>query len=87
MENNNLELETIILQDDTGKDVEFSIIEETTFQGNNYILISNEDEECLVMKEIAKDESDFVEYAFIEDEDEEEAILNIFSIMFESDEE
>ena len=39
------------------------------------------------MKEISKEESEFSEYAFIEDENEEDAVLNIFSTLLEDGEE
>lgn len=68
--------------------VEMEILEKTTLQGMDYILVTDapegEDGECFVMKDISRPEEDEASYVFAEDE-ESEALLGIFSRLLEGE--
>ena len=68
----------IILKNDDGKEVEFNIIEETKFREKKYILIKNNEEEYLILKDKATPDADESIYELIADEEEEAALLEIF---------
>ena len=67
---------------DTGETIDFYVLEQTTIQGNNYILVTEEedgDAECYILKETALEGDDEVTYEFLEDEDEFAAVGKVFS--------
>lgn len=76
-------METITFIDDTtGEEVEFEVIDQTMVDGAQYLLVANEEDEALILKAI-DDEGDEITYALVEDELELQKITLIF---IESDE-
>ncbi|MBE6014492.1 MAG: DUF1292 domain-containing protein [Lachnospiraceae bacterium] len=70
---------------DTGEEIEFFVLEQTTIGGSNYILVTEEEEddgECFILKEVGASEDD-VTYEFLEDEDEFLSIGKVFSELFD----
>ena len=70
---------------DTGEEIEFFVLEQTTIGGTNYILVTEEEEddgECYILKEVEASDDD-VTYEFVEDEDEFASIGKIFSELFD----
>ncbi len=69
-------------------DLELEILEETTVQGVNYILVTDapegEDGECYVMKDVSGPEDAEADYEFADDE-ESEALMQIFSALLEGE--
>ncbi len=78
---------TIRLKSDDGN-IELEILEETTVQGVNYILVTDapegEDGECYVMKDVSGPEDTEADYEFV-DEKESEALMQIFSALLEGE--
>lgn len=91
MENNNenLELETILFKDENGEEVEFAILDATTLNGIEYLLVTEaenindetdeESLEVMIMKEVAEESNDDeTTFETVEDEEEAKAVLNVF---------
>lgn len=91
MENNNenLELETILFKDENGEEVEFAILDATTLNGMEYLLVTEaenindetdeESLEVMIMKEVAEESNDDeTTFETVEDEEEAKAVLNVF---------
>lgn len=78
---------TIRLKSEDGS-LELEILEETTVQGVNYILVTDapEDEDgvCYVMKDISAPEDEEADFEFVEDE-EADAIMDVFAKILEGD--
>ncbi len=67
--------------EDTNEEVEFFVLEQTRINGQNYILVtdSEEDEaECLILKDTSAAEDTESLYEIVEDETELTAVLKVF---------
>ena len=75
-------METIkFMFEDTKEEVEFYVLEQTRVSGQNYILVtdSEEDEaECLILKDTSTAEDTESLYEIVEDEEELSGILKVF---------
>ena len=72
--------------EDTKEEVEFFVLEQTRVNGNNYILVtdSEEDEaECLILKDTSKAEDTESLYEIVEDEVELSGVLKVFEELLE----
>jgi len=72
--------------EDTKEEVEFFVLEQTRVSGQNYILVtdSEEDEaECLILKDTSAAEEQESLYEIVEDEEELTAILKVFEELLE----
>lgn len=72
--------------EDTKEEVEFFVLEQTRVSGNNYILVtdSEEDEaECLILKDTSKAEDTESLYEIVEDEAELSGVLKVFEELLE----
>ncbi len=82
MENNRIRLSS-----EDGS-LELEILEETTVQGVNYILVTDakedEDGECYVMKDVSGPHDEEADYVFADDK-ESEAIMDIFAALLEGE--
>ena len=78
---------TIRLTSEDGN-LELEILEETTVQGVNYILVTDapegEDGECYVMNAVSGPEDAEADYEFVYDQ-ESEALMQIFSALLEGE--
>lgn len=72
------------MYDEDGNVQEFSIIEETKFNGCSYILVAlDSDEDCYILKDVSNENDPEAVYEFIEDEAEEDAVISIFEKILE----
>lgn len=72
--------------EDTQEEVEFFVLEQTRVSGQNYILVtdSEEDEaECLILKDTSAAEDTESVYEIVEDEVELTAVLRVFEELLE----
>ena len=72
--------------EDTNEEVEFFVLEQTRVSGQNYILVtdSEEDEaECLILKDTSAEEDTESLYEIVEDEDELIGVLKVFEELLE----
>lgn len=72
--------------EDTKENVEFFVLEQTRVNGNNYILVtdSEEDEaECLILKDTSAAEDTESLYEIVEDDVELSAVLKVFEELLE----
>lgn len=72
--------------EDTKEEVDFFVLEQTRVNGNNYILVtdSEEDEaECLILKDMSAVEDTESLYEIVEDDVELSAILKVFEELLE----
>ena len=72
--------------EETNEEVEFFVLEQTKVSGNNYILVtdSEDDEaECLILKDTSAAEDTESLYVIVEDEAELSGILKVFEELLE----
>ena len=72
--------------EDTKEEVEFFVLEQTRVSGNNYILVtdSEEDEaECLILKDTSAAEDTESLYEIVEDDVELSGVLKVFVELLE----
>ena len=78
-------MEKLTFQTEDGA-VDFNVLEQTRFNGKNYLLVADseeEDAECLILKDCSKDEEAESRYEIVEDEQEQDALLTIFEQLLE----
>lgn len=74
---------------DDGEEIAFEVVEQTTIQGQNYLLVAeagddSEERQAYIMKEVLDSaEPDMVTYQFVEEEQELLSISKIFDEMLE----
>ena len=72
-----------------GENIEFNIIDETKLNGISYILVTDspqdESGDCYIMKDISSEDEEEANYIFVEDENELNAVLEIFEKMMDED--
>ena len=67
------------IQEDTGEETEFFVLEETRLNGTDYILVADSEEEdaqALILKDLSV-------YEIVEDDRELESVLGIFEQLLE----
>lgn len=80
--------EKITFTTEDGEQIDFYVLQQTTINGENYILVADnteEDEEAnaLILKESAQKDSDEVLYDVVEDEEQLNAIAKVFEELME----
>lgn len=73
----------IVFTTEDGKDVVFSVIEQTRLGGRNYLLVStgeavDGEQEVLIMKDISDDTDAEAVYEIVEDDQELDLVAGIF---------
>lgn len=68
----------IVFTSETGENVVFQVIEQTRLGGIDYLLVSTEEDEALILKDISKDTDEEAIYDIVEDEDELQTVAGIF---------
>ena len=68
--------------DGNGED-EFFILEETKINGSAYILVEDDDAECLILKDVRDEESGESVYEIVENEKELQAVSKVFEELLE----
>jgi len=77
-------MEKIIFEiPETNEKVEFTVEEQTTLNGINYLLVSDEEDAC-ILKEITSEENEST-YEIVEDDTEFEALAKVFSELLGED--
>lgn len=74
------------IQNDTGEETEFFVLEETRLNGIDYILVADseeEDAEALILKDLSADGDQDAVYEIVEDDRELEAVTGIFEQLLE----
>lgn len=72
--------------EDTKDEVEFFVLEQTRVSGNNYILVTDSEEdgaECLILKDTSAAEDTESLYEIVEDEAELSGVLKVFEELLE----
>lgn len=72
--------------EDTKEEVEFFVLEQTRVSGNNYILVTDSEEdgaECLILKDTSAAEDTESLYEIVEDEAELSGVLKVFEELLE----
>ena len=79
----------ISLMMDDGSTMEFTVLEQTMFQGRSYLLVTDapddEDGECRIFKDVSDPEDPEAIYEDIQDEKEEDAVYAIFMRMLDGE--
>jgi hypothetical protein len=74
---------------DDGSEALFPVLESTVFQGSTYLLVTDapdgEDGECFVFKDVSSPEDPEAIYEDVLDEEEENAVYEIFSQMLDGE--
>lgn len=73
---------------DTEEEVEFFVLEQTKFQGRQYLLVTDSDEEeeeadAYILKDLSGAQDTEAVYEMVEDEQELEALSQIFEELLE----
>ena len=72
-----------------GENIELNIIDETKLNGISYILVTDspqdESGDCYIMKDISSEDEEEANYIFVEDENELNAVFEIFEKMMDED--
>ena len=71
--------------DETNETVEFFVLEQTKINGENYILVTDSEEddaECLILKQTGSKEEDSI-YDIVEDDTELDAVAKVFEELLE----
>lgn len=72
-----------------GENIEFNIIDETKLNGISYILVTDSPEEesgdCYIMKDISAEDDEEANYIFVEDDNELNAVFEIFEKIMDED--
>ena len=77
---------SIIFEAEDGTEVEFSVVEQTTLGGVNYLFVIDkaDDESFLILRENnGADTEEMAAYDIVEDENELEAVIKIFDELLE----
>ena len=74
-------MEKLTFQGKDGEQAEFYVLEQTSVNGVNYLLVADSEEddgECLILKDMASEEEQESLYEIVEDEQELSAVLTVF---------
>lgn len=79
---------TLVDEDQT---LDFFVVEETRLNGVNYLLVTdsedeNEEGECYLLKDMSAEGEQDALYEFVEDEDELDALMGVFTQLLGEDE-
>lgn len=74
------------VQEDTGEETEFFVLEETRLNGKDYILVTDsedDDAEALILRDLSADGDKEAVYEIVEDDQELECVMGIFEQLLE----
>ncbi len=76
-------MEKITFASDSGESAEFFVLEQTKINGISYLLVTEDQEECFILKE--KEGSELTEalYETVEDDTELDAVSKVFEELLE----
>ncbi len=80
----------ITLEDDK-ETLDFYVLEETRLNGRNYLLVTDTEDEyeaadCYILKDMSDESDAEALYEFVDDDDELEAVMDIFAQLMEDTE-
>lgn len=70
---------SIIFEDLDGNEIKLEVLEQTTIAGQTYLLVSDDEEDTVMLLKEVPEEGDYVSYDVVEDDDEIEVVLKIFN--------
>ena len=82
-------MDTITITAEDGDKIEFYVVEQTRVNGNNYILVTeteDEEAEAYILKDVSDSDETQAVYEFVEDEDELNALAAVFSELIDDTE-
>lgn len=74
------------VQEETGEETEFFVLEETRLNGKDYILVTDsedDDAEALILRDLSADGDKEAVYEIVEDDQELECVMGIFEQLLE----
>lgn len=74
------------IQEETGEETEFFVLEETRLNGKDYILVTDsedDDAEALILRDLSADGDMEAVYEIVEDDQELECVMGIFEQLLE----
>lgn len=74
------------VQEETGEETEFFVLEETRLNGKDYILVTDsedDDAEALILRDLSADGDMEAVYEIVEDDQELECVMGIFEQLLE----
>ena len=78
-------MEPLLFETADGEKVSFEVLEETRFNGTNYLLVASEDDVAYIMKDTSTDSESEACYEFVDDEKEYDAVYEIFRTLLDED--
>ena len=81
----NKESKVVYFTTDEGEEVPFFVVEETKIAGENYLLVTDSEEDeadAYIFREVSENENDSF-YEMVEDEDELQAVFKVFEQMLD----
>jgi hypothetical protein len=75
--------ETIVFYDEEDNEICLEVLEQTTIAGKNYLLVSDGEEDTVLLFREVPEEGDFVSYEIVEDDTEIQALLKVFNELIE----
>ena len=79
-------MEKIIITAEDGEKIELFVIEQTKLEGNNYLLVTeseDEEAEAYILKDISTENDTEAVYEFVDDENVLDALAKVFSELIE----
>lgn len=77
----------VLTEEETGKEIKVKVVEQTTFQGADYLLVTDDDlegDEAYILKYVEGDGDDAI-YEFVDDDDLLESLGEIFEAILADD--
>ena len=75
--------EAIVFYDEEDNEIQLEVLEQTTIAGQNYLLVSDQEEDAVLLFREVPEDGDFVSYEIVEDDTEIEALLMVFNELIE----
>lgn len=79
----------IVFTDENGAEDVFYVVEETKLNNTNYLLVTDSDNEeeaeAYIMKDISEPSETEAVYVFVEDDDEIEAVADVFAQLLDDE--
>lgn len=75
--------EAIVFYDEEENEIQLEVLEQTTIAGQNYLLVSDQEEDAVLLFREVPEDGDFVSYEIVEDDTEIEALLKVFNELIE----
>ena len=75
--------EAIVFYDEEDNEIQLEVLEQTTIAGQNYLLVSDQEEDAVLLFREVPEDGDFVSYEIVENDTEIEALLKVFNELIE----